>query len=294
MIAFDYVEPTSVEEAVDLLERHGDDAHLMAGGTSLVLMLKQRLISPQLLVGLRRSGVHGGIRPLADGSLEIGAMTRHRDIEQSTVIAAYEPGLADAFGRIATIRIRNQGTLGGNLAHADPAQDPPPVLLALDAAVQVVGADGARTVAISSLFTDAYETTLTPGDVITTVRLPPRPPGSRLIYLKYLPRSEDDYATTGVAVSAAITDGRWTEVRIAIAAVGPVPHRIGAAEAELDGAAVADAAAVQRAAQLAAEEVDPMTDLRGSADYKRDMAAVWTRRALHHLASGTTRAEGLG
>lgn len=285
MIAFDYIEPATVGETVGLLERHGDDAHLIAGGTSVVLMLKQQLISPGVLIGLRRAGVPTGIRTIPDGCVEIGAMARHRDVERSATIAAYADGLAEAFGHIATVRIRNQGTIGGNLAHADPAQDPPPVLLALDATVQIAGTDGARSVPISSLFVDYYETSLTPSDVITSVQLPPRPANAQVVYLKYLPRSQDDYATVGVAASATTASGQWTDVRIALGAAGPVPMRIDAAEAALEGLEVGDAAALRRAAELVGQGVDPITDVRGSADYKREMAMVWTQRALQRLAS---------
>lgn len=285
MMSFDFAAPDSVQETVDLLERHGDEAHLIGGGASVVLLLRQQLISPRLLVGLHRSGVPQTIGAAADGGLEIGAMARHRDVERSEAVRAYEPGLAAAFGRIATIRVRNQGTVGGNLAHADPAQDPPPVLLALDAEVRVTGVGGERTVPIAELFVDFYETSLQPSDVITLVRLPPRPGGSRLEYLKYLPRTEDDYATVGVAASARTSGGRWRDVRIAIGAAAPVPLRVGSAESALEGADASDPAVVRRAADLVAEEVDPISDVRGSADYKREMARVWTGRALCRLAS---------
>ena len=285
MISLDYVEPESVQETVGLLEQHGEDAHLIAGGTSVVLMLKQQLISPTLLIGLGRAGIHNGIRMTRDGCVEIGALASHREVELSRTIADYANGLAEAFGHIATVRVRNQGTIGGNLAHADPAQDPPPVLLALDATVRVTGSDGGRTMPISSLFVDYYETSLQPTDVITAVELPPRPANSHLVYLKYVPRSQDDYATTGVAVSAAFAAGRWADVRIALSAAGPVPMRIGTAETALDGTDADDSAAVRRAAEIVADEVDPLADMRGSADYKREMAVVWTRRALLQLAA---------
>ncbi len=291
MMSFDYAAPDSVEEIVDLLERNGDDAHLIAGGASVVLLLRQQLISPRLLIGLHRSGLPRTIRLTSDGGLEIGALARHRDVERSEAVRAFDPGLAAAFGRIATIRVRNQGTVGGNLAHADPAQDPPPVLLVLDAVVRVRGPGGERTIPIGELFVDFYETSLEPSEVITSVLLPPRPTGARLEYLKYLPRTEDDYATVGVAVSGRTDGGRWQDVRLAIGAAAPVPLRVAAAESALEGADTADPEPVQRAAELVADSVDPISDVRGSADYKREMARVWTGRALRRLAPNGTTAE---
>jgi len=286
-MSYDYREPASLEEVVETLAEHGDEAHLIAGGASLILMLRQQLLSPALLVGLR--GVPGmaeiGVGP--DGWLEIGAMATHRSIERSDLVRSHAGALADACGRVATIRIRNQGTIGGNLAHADPAQDPPPVLLALDAVVDVVGPDGARVIAVADLFVDFFETSLAPGEIITAVRVPPRPPGAAATYLKFLPGSKDDYATVSVAVSGVLGGERWRQVRIACGAAASVPMRIRAAENRLEGGAL-EPADVAAAADLVAEAVDPIGDVRGSADYKREMAAVWTRRALERLGGGAT------
>jgi len=283
MTAYDYIEPETVEEAVGLLEQHGDDAHLIAGGTSVVLMLRQHLLVPRLLVGLRRLNGLEGIRTPTDGGLELGALTTHRAIERSPDVARYAPALARTFGMVATVRIRNQGTVAGNLAHADPAQDPPPILLVLDATVRVVGTDGPRELPLADLFVDVFETSLAPTDVITTVVLPPRPPGARAVYLKYLPGSKDDYATVSVAASATVSGGTWSDVRIACGAAGPIPMRIAGAERLLEGRSP-DAAAIGRAAAIVGASIDPFDDVRGSAEYKRQMAAVWAARALRQLA----------
>ncbi len=283
MSSYDYLEPEHVDHAVELLDQHGDDAHLIAGGASLILMLRQQLLSPALLVGLRRISALRGIKAGADGSLEIGATTTHRGVERAPEVARYEPALAEAFGLVATVRLRNQGTIGGNLAHADPAQDPPPILMALDASVRVIGSGGARVIPVADLFVDYFETTLEPTEVITSVTMPPRPPGASAIYVKYLPGSKDDYATVAVAVSAELIDGRWNRVRIACGGAAPVPLRILAAERALEGSAL-DHAEIDRAAELVGEGVDPIDDVRGSAAYKREMAVVWARRALRRLA----------
>lgn len=282
MASYDYVAPTTLDGAIGLLEEHGEDAHLIAGGASLVLMLRQQLLTPAVLVSLR--GIDGldGIR-VDEGGLRIGAMTTHRMVERASAARDYAPALAEAFGHVATVRVRNQGTIGGNLAHADPAQDPPPILLALGAVVRAVGTDGAREIPIDELFVDYFETTLSPTEILTEVNLPKRPPGSGAVYVKFLPRSKDDYATVSVAVSGVERNAAWTGIRVACGALGPVPMRIQAAERTLEGGPLDDDS-IARAAELVGEAVDPIPDLRGSADYKREMAVVWTRRALKRLA----------
>jgi len=288
MAAYAYVSPSTLDEAVGILAEHGDDAHVIAGGASLVLMLRQQLLAPRFLVGLRRIDALRGIETTPDGGLRIGATTTHRMIERTPAVREYAPALAEAVGMVGTVRIRNQGTIGGNLAHADPAQDPPTILLALDAVVHVVGSAGPRDIPIDELFVDFFETSLQPTEIVTAVSLPPRSPSAAAHYVKFLPRSKDDYATVAVAVSGVSREGRWTRVRIACGAAGPVPMRVAAAEAAVEGGTL-DEASIARAAGAVGEAVDPIADLRGSADYKREMAMVWTRRALRRLAEGTER-----
>lgn len=285
MASYDYVAPATAEEVVRLLAEHGEDAHVIAGGASLLLMLQQQLVVPSLLVGLRDVEGIGSIRQTPDGGLTIGATATHRSVERSPAVRAHAPALAEAIGHVATVRVRNQGTIGGNLAHADPAQDPPPMLLALDAAVEILGPDGARSIPVGELFVDVFETSLGPAEIITGVTLPPRPAGAAARYVKFLPRSKDDYATVSIAVSGvADADGRWSRVRVAAGAAGPVPLRIEEAEAVLDGSSLEDGL-VDRAAEAVGAAVDPIPDHRGSAEYKREMAMVWTRRALRDLAA---------
>lgn len=283
MVSYDYVAPRSLEEAIGLLAAHGEDAHLIAGGVSLVLMLRQQLLTPSLLVGLRGIDELRGITVDNEGGLRIGAAATHRMVERALAVREYAPALADAFGQVATVRIRNQGTVGGNLAHADPAQDPPTILLALDAVAHAVGASGRRDIPIEDLFLDYFETSLEPTEILTAVSVPPRPSGANAVYVKFLPGSKDDYATVAVAVSGVAAGGGWTNLRVACGAAGPTPLRIPAAEAVLEGGSLDDAA-IARAAELVGEAVDPIADVRGSADYKREMAVVWTRRALERLA----------
>jgi carbon-monoxide dehydrogenase medium subunit len=280
---FDYHAPRSLDEVFDLLERYGEDAHLIAGGTALVLLLQQGLLQPGHLIGLRQVAGLDGIQAGEDGGLRIGALATHRQAERSAAVQAYCPALAATFGHVATVRIRNQGTVGGNVAHADPAQDPPPMLIALDGEAVLASRTGQRRVRLDEFFVDYFETVIQPGEVLTAIQLPALPVGTRAVYEKFLPRSQDDYAT--VAVAARLrrdADGRIAEARVALGAAASVPVRARSVEQALIGQ-VPSAAVLGEAAALVSEMVDPIADLRGSAGYKREMARVWTRRALEAL-----------
>jgi carbon-monoxide dehydrogenase medium subunit len=283
MNSFDYHAPTSLQETYDLLATHGEDAHLMAGGTALVLLLQQGLVQPGHVVGLRNIGELQGVRRLDDGGLQIRALTTHRQAERSAEVQAFCPALAETFARVATVRIRNQATVGGNLAHADPAQDPPPMLIALGASVVVAGREGERRIPLDEFFVDYFETALRPGEVLLAVDLPPLAAGTRVTYKKFLPRTQDDYATVSVAASLRVgPDGECQDVRVALGAAATTPVRARMVEDALRGQQL-DPAKVQEAAALVRDEVDPLDDLRGSAAYKREMARVWTQRALLEL-----------
>src|SRR5207244_738377 len=171
------------------------------------------------------------------GALCVGALATHREVERSPAVRAHHPAIADTFGRIATIRIRHQATVGGNLAHADPAQDPPPTLIAFDAVVQIAGPRGARReIPVEALFADHFTTTLADDELIVGVRIPAVAAGTRAMYMKFLPRSQDDYATVSVAAAVRLdTDGRIASARIALGAVGPVPVRVHAVERAIIG-----------------------------------------------------------
>lgn len=281
---FDYHQPVSLDEAIALLDRYGDeDAHAIAGGTSLVLLMKQGLVQPRHVVSLR--GIPGlrGIRRSADGALEIGALTTHRELERSSEARAFCPALAEMAGHVATVRIRNQATLGGNLVHADPAQDPPPMLLALDAEVTLAGEGGTRTVPLTDFFVDYFETAVRAGEVLVNVRVPEPVEGTRATYLKFLPRTRDDYATVAVAVRLRLSaDSLCEDVGIGLGSVATVPLRARAAEDALRGERLTSDR-LREVAALVRDEVDPLDDVRGTAAYKREMARVWTERALRRL-----------
>src|SRR5713101_8459020 len=215
MNSFDYHAPSSLAETFDLLATYGEDAHLMAGGTALVLLLQQGLVQPGHVVGLRDVTELQGVRRLDDGGLQIRALTTHRQAERSSDVQSFCPALADTFSRVATVRIRNQATVGGNLAHADPAQDPPPMLMALGGSARVASASGARSIRLDEFFVDYFETALQAGEVLVSVDLPPLVAGTRVTYKKFLPRTQDDYATVSVAAALRVgSERRCEDVRV--------------------------------------------------------------------------------
>ena len=280
MRTFEYRETSTLDEALELLCEHGEDATPIAGGTSLVLMMKQGLVQPEVVVDVRRIAALRGIVRTSDGGLELGALETHRAIETSPVVAAYAPALAETFSRIATVRIRNQATLGGNLVHADPAQDPPAILLALDAEAIVSTRAGERCVPMAEFFIDYFESAVAPGELLSRIRLPQLPANARVAYTKYLPGTQDDYATVAIAALLALdADRRCTAIRIGLGSLGVTPLRARAVEDALAGAVVTPRL-IAEASELVAGAIDPLDDARGSAAYKRDMARVWLERTL--------------
>ncbi|MEI7925225.1 MAG: xanthine dehydrogenase family protein subunit M [Chloroflexota bacterium] len=279
--------PATLDEAFALMKEHGDDARLIAGGTALVVMMKQSLVVVDHLVSLASIPGLSGIA-FRNGELHIGALTRHRDVEESPVVREHLPFLADVYGRVATVRIRNAATVGGGLAHADPSQDPPAAFMVLDARVRAVSPRGEREIAVSDLFRDYYETALRSDEVLAEVIVPVPSSTARTTYLKFLPRTEDDYATVAVGALAEVAGGVCQKLRVTLVAAGPTPVRAEAVEAALEGQPVT-ADAIREAAKLVAEAVDPIEDFRGSSEYKRDMAVVFTRRALEQVLLGAVQ-----
>jgi aerobic carbon-monoxide dehydrogenase medium subunit len=280
---FDYVEPATLAEALALLAEDPDETHVMGGGTSLVILMKQDLVRPARVIGLRRIAQLRAIGAAGD-SLALGALATHGTLARSQAVRGHAAALASTFAAVATVRIREQATLGGNLAHADPAQDPPVTLLALDGVAIAMSKAGERRIPLQALFVDLFETSLARDELLVRVELPPLPAGARATYQKFLPATLDDYATVSVAaVVATDATGACTHVRIALGGAGPVPLRARDAEKSLAGRRLDDAA-IREAAALAAAATDPIDDLRGSAEYKRAMAEVWTERALREVA----------
>jgi carbon-monoxide dehydrogenase medium subunit len=286
MKPFQLHQPTTLTDAIALLDQcnqRGDDVQLMAGGTSLVLLMNLGLVEPAHIILLRGVAELQGIRSTPGGGLEIRPLATHRQLELSPAVQAYCPALAETFGHVATVRIRNQATVGGNLAHADPAQDPPPMLIALGAEVVLTSRTGERRLPLDEFFVDYLTTTLQPGELLTAIVLPPLAAGTRATYQKFLPRTQDDYATVSVAATLRLADdGRCEDVRVALGGAAGVPVHLRAVENALRGELLTDQR-IADAAALVPDLVDPPDDARGSAAYKRRMARVWTERALQHL-----------
>jgi carbon-monoxide dehydrogenase medium subunit len=283
MQPFELHQPETLDEVFALLGQDPDDTHLIAGGTSLMLLMQLGLVEPKRVVALRRVPGLNGVERTADGGLRIGALATHRALETSPEVAAFCPALRKTFADVATVRIRNQATVGGNIAHADPAQDPPPMLIALDAQAILRGRTGERMVPLEDFFVGYLTTVMQPGEVLTEIRVPPCPHNTRATYEKFLPRTQDDYATISVAATMRLdANGRCEDVRIALGGAASTPLRAGPVEAALRGESPTDSRIAEAAARLP-DLVDPPDDARGSADYKRRMARVWTERALKRL-----------
>jgi len=280
MIPFEYRPTKNLKEVHASLQEFGPDAKLIAGGTALVIMMKQRLVRPSCLVSLRSVRGLNGIE-IKDGGISIGGLATHRAVESSSLVRRRLPVLAETFHHVATIRVRNMATVGGGLAHADPNQDPPPTLIALGATVKATSADGSRVLPLDTFFTDYYETVLNPDEILTELFVPKLAPNTGAAYLKFLPRTADDYATVSAAAVLTLDKNLKiiNDVRIALGSVGTTPIRATAAEAVLRGQPV-KAEAFAEAGEKAKEAVDPISDFRGSAGYKKEMAAVFVRRAL--------------
>jgi aerobic carbon-monoxide dehydrogenase medium subunit len=289
MQPFEYRTPKNLKEVQQELKQFGSDGKLIAGGTALIIMMKQRLVRPACLISLRSARGLDGIAE-KNGALSIGGATTHRAVETSSLVGRRLPILAETYRHVATVRVRNMATVGGGLAHADPNQDPPPTLIALGASVKVSSANGSRVIPLEEFFTDYYETVLKPEEVITELSVPRLPANSGAAFLKFLPRTADDYAT--VSAAAVVTLDRtkkiFSDVRIALGSVGTTPIRAREAEAVLRGQPV-KAEALAAAGEKAKSAVDPISDFRGSAAYKKEMAAVFVRRALEKALGGLVR-----
>lgn len=273
---FEYHRPDSLEEALQLLSQHGDEAKVLAGGQSLIPVMKLRLAAPAHLVDIGRLGIDGITE--ADERLTVGALARHGDLERSEVLKARYPVMAAAAPLISDPIVRNLGTIGGSLCHADPAGDWGSVMLALEASVVLRSARGEREVAMPEFLVDTFTTALEPDEILTEVRIPRAAGPSGGTYLK-LERKVGDFATVAAAVHLSLSDGTIERAGIALTAVGPKNLRPTDAEASLAGAEPTEAAFAE-AGRLAAEASSPVSDVRGSADYKRHVVDVYVRRGL--------------
>ena len=275
---FSYHAPATIPEAVALLGEYGGDAKVLAGGQSLIPLMRFRLAMPEHVIDINRIGGLAYVQE-TDGSLRIGALAREADLDAEPLIHERYPLLADAIAVIADPLVRNLATVCGNVAHADPANDHPAVMLAYRAEVVAEGPSGRRAIPIDDFFVDTFVTALEPDEVLVELRIPAPVEGSGGAYQK-LERKVGDYAIAGVAVQLALdTDGTVSQAGIALTNVGPMPIRAADAEGSLIGR-LPDENALQEAAELAAAATDPSNDLRGPADYKRAVTRTLTLRAL--------------
>jgi len=278
---FEYHAPASVGEALELLERYGDEAKVLAGGQSLIPLMKLRFASPRALVDINRIQGLDSIQE-DDGFLSIGALVRHRDCERSDALRGRYGVLGDAAPQISDPIVRNRGTMVGSLVHADPQGDWGSALLAAAAQLEVVSSGGTRTIPLDELFQGPFTTSLQPNEIATAVQVPD--PGARAggTYLK-LERKVGDFATVGVAVHLSFDNGTVGRAGIALTGVGPRNLRAEAAEQALAGAELNDDT-IRKAAELTAQAAQPRSDNRGSADYKRSVVRVFTERGLRKAA----------
>jgi aerobic carbon-monoxide dehydrogenase medium subunit len=278
---FDYTRPQSLDEAVTALANGGDDAKVIAGGQSLMPLLRLRLAYPELLVDVGGLSELRGVRDEGD-SLWIGALTTLYELIRDPLIREHLGLIAQAAGTVADPAVRHRGTFGGALAHADPAGDMPTVALALDARMVVRGRDGEREIPASGFFLDYLTSVLEPGDILTGVRVPKPGPGWGFRYEKFQ-ASAQSWAIVGVAAMVRRADGQVAEARVGLTNMGPTPLRASAAEEAAAGAA-ADRAALRAAADHAADGTSPPSDLNARPDYRQQLARVLTARALAHAA----------
>ncbi|HTS96876.1 MAG TPA: xanthine dehydrogenase family protein subunit M [Streptosporangiaceae bacterium] len=273
---FDYVRPVSLDEAVHVLGNAGDDAKVIAGGQSLMPLLRLRLANPEVLVDVGGLDELRGVRDAGD-SLLIGARTTHYQLVHDPLVAEHCGLLAEAAATVADPAVRHRGTIGGSLAHGDPAGDLPAVALAMDATLTARGPEGEREIAAADFFVDYLTTALGPAEILTTIRVP-KLPGWGYRYEKFH-RTAQAWAIVGVAALARRSDGQVAEARIGLTNMGPVPVRATAAEAAAAGAE-AGRDALRAAASRADEGTEPPGDLHGAPDYRRHLARVLTGRAL--------------
>ena len=278
---FEYLQPTTIQEACSMLSEHGSEAKVMAGGVSLLTLMKQKLVQPRYVVSL------DGIPKLRyinldNGGLRIGALTTHRAIEKSASLAEKWPILTEMASDIGSVQVRNLGTLGGNICHAEPASDPPAVLVALDAAVKLVSSSGERVVPVEEFMVDFYETAISPEEILTEIQIAEQAPGTRGAYIKFNPRSAMDLPVVVVAAFVVPGKGAAKDVKIGLGAVNPRAIRARRSEEVLKSKGLTEEA-IKEAGQLASEDIDPVSDIRGSADYRREVTKVLVARALNRI-----------
>jgi CO/xanthine dehydrogenase FAD-binding subunit len=284
---FEMHQPTSLHEASRLLKENGPGGHFLAGGTDLVIAIKEKGLVPRYIVDLKRIPGLSGIHSNDDGSITIGALTTMREIETFPLLIKKYPFLCQSAAEVGSIQIRNRATVGGNMANATPSADVAPSLVALNATAKIVSASGERTTALEDFFRGPGQTVMSAEEILSEITIPKT--SDRLVgeYIKFSPREMMDLAYVGVAVAYTVRepDKRCDGVRIVLGAVSPTPMRARQAEAVLEGETLTEALA-ERAGKIASQESKPISDVRSSADYRRAMVAAMTKRALLNASVG--------
>lgn len=279
---FDFLEPTSVAEASRMLADLGDDCRAMAGGTALMLAMRQRMLTPTHIVSLAKLDALRGIDFDPKQGLRIGALSRHNEVARSALVQQHYPMLAAMAATVANPQVRNQGTIGGNLCYGDPATDPPGCLMALDAQVVLASAAGERVLSMQEFMIDYFVTALQADELVVEIRVPAPQPDSVGSYTRFLRTAAEHRPLVNVALALRRFGAQGHAVRLVAGASTPIPTRMPRAEQFLEGRAVtADVAA--EAANIVAADMEPLSDPRGSADYRRDMVRVVTRRSIAAL-----------
>lgn len=279
---FEFLEPATVAEASRMLADLGDSCRIFAGGTALMLGMRQRMLTPSHLVSLGRLDALRGISFDAREGLRIGALTLHAEVARSPLVQAHYPMLAGMASRVANPQVRNQGTLGGNLCYADPATDPPGCLMALGAQIVISGRGGERMIDIEDFLVDYYVTALAPDEIVTQIRLPAPGAGADGRYARFLRTAAEHRPLASVALAVRREGAFCVEARLAVGASTPIPARLRRAETLLAGKAVTAELAAEAAA-IVAEDINAVSDMRGSESYRREMVRVVARRTIAEL-----------
>ena len=288
--AFEFYQPATLQEASRLVIENGPGGRFLAGGTDLVIAMKEKGLLPKYIVDLKRVPGLSGIRENSDGSITLGALTTMREIETSPLIKKKHPFLAQSAAEVGSIQIRNRATIGGNMANATPSADTAPALIAVNATAKIASASNIRTLALEEFFKGPGQTVMSADEILTEITIPETAPSLVGEYIKFSPREMMDLAYVGVAVAYNLgaKDKKCDGVRIVLGAVAPTPIRAKRAEAVLEGQVLTDALA-EKAGQIAAEESKPISDVRSSADYRRAMVGTMTKRALLNAAVGPAK-----
>ncbi|MGH7775275.1 MAG: FAD binding domain-containing protein [Candidatus Binatia bacterium] len=279
-------QPTSLREASEIQKKNGPGGYFLAGGTDLVIAIKEKGLVPRYIVDLKRIPSLSGIRENPDGSLTIGALTTMREVETSPLVLKRYPFLAQSAAEVGSIQIRNRATIGGNMANATPSADVAPALLVLEAKAKISGLSGEKSVPLEQFFVGPGKTTMQQDEILTELIIPPTPSSLRGDYIKFSPREMMDLAYVGVAIALVLNgkEKRCEKARIALGAVSPTPMRSRKAEALIENQILTEALA-ERAGEEASRECKPISDVRSSAEYRKAMVGAMTKRALLNAAA---------